>query len=137
MLFSDARKIADTAVDTMVSKILNSVTNSEVAPDRSEPSPDSYNVIAEKEGDMYIDMKDGLYEEVMEKHDVNPQEMFEMFDAVVVDEAASEGKEIRFTADPTSPVCNSTCTHEEWDYLMKKWGYKRIKRIGDFYYATK
>ena len=99
----------------------------------SKPAPNSYNVVAEKNGDMYFDMKDGLYDQTLNDYSLDYQEMFDEFNIPALDEAASAGKNIRFTVNPE--LAHGTFTEMEWQYLKKNYGYKYIIRKGDFYYA--
>lgn len=72
--------------------------------------PDSYNVIAEKNGDMYFDMKDGLYDNVMENYNLSYQDMFDEFNTAALDKAISDGKTIRFTHNPELAKYTGTFT---------------------------
>ena len=105
--------------------------------DYEHPSPNSYNMIAERNGDMYFDMKDGLYNETLEKYDLSYQEMFDYFNVPALDLAASQGKSIRFTVDPESDDRIGTFTEKEWEYLQEKWDYSYLIEEGGFYYAEK
>lgn len=60
----------------------------------------SYNTVAQKNGDMYFDMKDGLYDATLDNYNLSYQNMFDDFNVPALDKAASEGKTIRFTHNP-------------------------------------
>ncbi len=78
-----------------------------------------HNVIAEKNGAMYFDMKDGLYDEVMKIYNLSYQDMFEEFNTVALDKAIREGKMIRFTHNPELAEYAGSFTDQEWKYLKK------------------
>ena len=112
-----------------------------VNPDGSEnwkiAGADSYNVIAHKNGDMYFDMKDGLYDATLANYDLSYQNMFEYFNVPALDKAASEGKTIRFTHNPELKEYSGSFTDKEWKHLQEKWGYLYLREEGGFWYAEK
>lgn len=59
--------------------------------------------------------------------------MFDLFNVPALDDAAKAGKELRFSHDPTA--YGDCALKKEWQYLKYKFGYTRLKKIGDFWYA--
>ena len=98
---------------------------------------DSYNVIAENNKDMYFDMKDGLYDDVMENYNLSYQDMFDEFNTVALDKAIEEGKTVRFTHNPELAIYAGSFTEQEWKYLQEKGGYLYLREEGGFWYAEK
>ena len=98
---------------------------------------DSYNTIAEHNGDMYFDMKDGLYDEIMNNYDLTYQDMFEDFNTVALDKAISEGKAIRFSHNPELAEYAGSFTDQEWKYWQKNGDYIFLREEGGFWYAEK
>ena len=98
---------------------------------------DSYNVIAEKNGNMYFDMKDGLYDNVMENYKLSYQDMFDEFNTTALDKAISEGKTIRFSHNPELTEYAGSFTDQEWKYLQKHGNYLYLREEGGFWYAEK
>ena len=98
---------------------------------------DSYNVIAQKNGDMYFDMKDGLYDVTLDKYNLSYQNMFDYFNVPALDKAASKGKTIRFTHNPEMKEYAGSFTDKEWKHLQEKWGYLYLREEGEFWYAEK
>ncbi|CDE43725.1 putative uncharacterized protein OB3369 [Clostridium sp. CAG:411] len=112
-----------------------------INPDGSEnwkiAGNDSYNVIAHSNGDMYFDMKDGLYDATLDNYNLSYQNMFDDFNVPALDMAANAGKTIRFTHNPELKEYAGTFTDKEWKYLQKKWGYLYLREEGGFWYAEK
>lgn len=80
---------------------------------------DSYNVIAEKNGDMYFDMKGGLYDEIQKNYNLSYQDIFDEFNTAALDKAISENKVIRFSHNPELSEYAGSFTDQEWKYLQK------------------
>ena len=99
--------------------------------------PDSYNVIAEKNGNMYFDMKDGLYDDVMDNYKLSYQDMFDEFNTSALDKAIDEGKTIRFSHNPELAEYAGSFTDQEWKYLQKNGDYLYLREEGGFWYAER
>ena len=112
-----------------------------INPDGSEnwkiAGADSYNVIAHNNGDMYFDMKDGLYDATLDNYNLSYQNMFDDFNVPALDKAASEGKTIRFSHNPELREYAGTFTDKEWKHLQEEWGYLYLREEGGFWYAEK
>ena len=62
-------------------------------------------------------------------------EIFKYFNKPGIDFAAETGRGFRFSHDP---ILNTKCAlFDEWTYLQEKYGYIRLDRKGDFWYAVK
>ena len=100
------------------------------------PGPDSYNMIAKKDNSMYFDMG-SAYDDAMKKYGLTYQEMFDYFNVPALDDAASNGKIIRFSHNPELPAYKGSFTELEWKYLQEKYGYLYLREEGGIWYAEK
>ncbi|MDU1937860.1 MULTISPECIES: hypothetical protein [Clostridium] len=100
------------------------------------PGPDSYNMIAKKDNSMYFDMG-SAYDDTMKKYGLTYQEMFDYLNAPALDDAASNGKVIRFSHNPELPAYKGSFTELEWKYLQEKYGYLYLREEGGIWYAEK
>lgn len=79
----------------------------------------SYNTIAQNNGDMYFDIKDGLYEEIQTRYNISSNEMFEKFNMPAINKAIEENKIIRFSHNPNLNKYKNSYMYLEWSYLKK------------------
>ncbi len=99
--------------------------------DWSIPGHDSYVAIARTENATYFDLG-SEWGSVTSKYNVSDPEMFKAFNIPVLDDAVSAGKQIKFTHDPRT---NGGFLQQEWEYLQKTHGFKRLKEIDGVLYA--
>lgn len=63
--------------------------------------------------------------------------MFEAFNKPALDDAVASGKKIRFSHDPRLKEYEGSALDWEWSYLRDKHKFKRLKKIGEYWYAIK
>ncbi len=92
--------------------------------------PNSYTT---KAGDTtYFDLGND-WGKIEKKYNLDDSEMFELFNKPALDDAVASGKAIRFSHNPNK--YGDCALKEEWEYLKKKYGYIKLKKIGDYWYA--
>ena len=94
------------------------------------PGNDSYTVMA---GDTTYFSLGNDWDVIKAKYNITDDDMFDLFNVPALDDAAKVGKEIRFSHDPTA--YGDCALKKEWQYLKDNFGYTRLKKIGDFWYA--
>jgi len=97
----------------------------------------SYNTIAQNNGDMYFDMKDGLYEEIQTRYNISSNEMFEKFNIPAINKAIEENKIIRFSHNPNLNKYKNSYMYLEWSYLKNECQYTHLIQKGEYWYAVK
>ncbi|WP_242850167.1 hypothetical protein [Clostridium polynesiense] len=94
------------------------------------PGKDSYTVMA---GDTTYFSLGNDWDIIKGKYNVTDDDMFDLFNVPALNDAVKAGKEIRFSHNPTA--YGDCALKKEWQYLKDKFGYTRLKKIGDFWYA--
>ncbi len=98
----------------------------------------SYIEVAEEHGANYFDMGSN-WNEIQQKYGLTDKEMFDLFNAPVLDEAIQRGQVIVYAHNPEAPKEkeNNTALYMEWQYLKEKYGYTEAKedKDGVFWYA--
>ncbi|MEA4923568.1 MAG: hypothetical protein VB031_09520 [Eubacteriaceae bacterium] len=75
------------------------------------------------------------YDKIQKKYGLNEDQMFEIFNKPILEDAVREGKTIRFSHDP-SKAKKRTALHKEYNYLKSK-GYDIKVGKGGFWYAER
>ena len=102
--------------------------------DWDTPGPGSY--IKKADGSSYFDVGD-LWNKIKEKYNLNDKQMFDALNKPALDDAAAQGKTIRFSHDPTLDKYKNSALRWEWDYLQEQHGYKGLKPKGGYWYGIK
>ncbi|AYE35831.1 hypothetical protein CP523_05730 [Clostridium septicum] len=61
--------------------------------------------------------------------------MFDLFNVPALDDAVKSGKEIRYSHHPEQ--YGDCALLKEWEYLKSEYGFKRLIKEGEFWYAIK
>ncbi|MEI3604986.1 hypothetical protein SPD48_04730 [Pseudogracilibacillus sp. SE30717A] len=91
--------------------------------------PDSYIAKAGKDS-TYFDLGDD-WSKIQKKYNLTDDDMFDLFNKPVLDDAVAGGKEIRFSHDPRIDEYKTSYLRKEWEYLQEKYGYKTLKKKGE------
>ncbi len=92
----------------------------------------SYVAKAELTGDTYFSLGN-QWDDITKAYGLSDKEMFNLFNTRALDDAIVQGKTIRFSQNPLD--WSGTALGDEWSYLQSKYGYTRLKKIGDYWYA--
>jgi len=103
------------------------------APNWNKAGPDSYIAKAGKDS-TYFDMgKD--WDVVKKKYNLTDDDMFELLNVPVLDDAVRSGKEIRFSHKPDLKIYEDTYLVKEWEYLQLKYEFDELTIKGDVWVA--
>lgn len=122
--------------DTMTLGKYRPTVYSDGSLDWSVPGPDSYTVMA---GDTTFFSLGGEWDKIISNYhlDTEGHDMFRYFNQPALDDAVAAGKEIRFYHDPRLKQYEGSALNWEWNYLKDKYKFKRLKKIGEYWYAIK
>lgn len=96
------------------------------------PGNDSYTVMA---GDTtYFSLGNG-WDVIKAKYNITDDDMFDLFNVPALDDAVKSGKEIRYSHHPEQ--YGDCALLKEWEYLKSEYGFKRLIKEGEFWYAIK
>ncbi|TDW09192.1 hypothetical protein EDD63_1625 [Breznakia blatticola] len=99
-----------------------------------EGSPDSYITKAQGTGDTYFDLGT-KWNDIKNQYNLTDDDMFNLFNKPVLDDAVNAGKTIRFSQYPYD--FKDTALWNEWVYLTTEHGYIRLIEEGGYWYAIK
>ena len=95
-------------------------------------TPDSYISKAKETGDMYFDLGE-RWNEIKAKYNLTDDDLFNLFNKPALDDAVNAGKVIRFSQNPDDFL--GSALWDEWEYLQKEYGFTKLEKIGDYWYA--
>lgn len=98
-------------------------------PNWGKAGPDSYIGRAGKES-TYFDLGND-WNKIKKQYKLSDDDMFELFNIPVLDDAVKSGKEIRFSHDPRLRKYEETFLRQEWNYLKEIHGFKLLQKKGD------
>ncbi len=90
----------------------------------------SYIEEAKKSGNTYFDLGDN-WNILKKEHGLTDDDMFDMFNVKVLDDAIKQKKIIKFSHDPRDDL---GALGKEWDYLQKN-GYTKLQKEGGYWIA--
>ncbi len=125
-----ARSLVNPESDTLVlGKYTPTVTNG--VEDWRTPGADSYITMAEKEGASYFSLG-SEWGTIQNKYDLSDQEMFDLFNVPVLDDAYRNGKLVKFSHDPRE---YDGFIRQEWNYIKKHYSVTHLVKSKGFYHA--
>jgi hypothetical protein len=90
----------------------------------------SYEVVARRNGDGYFNMDSGDWHGVKDAFGMTDDDMFDVFNRPLLDEAGTQGYDISYSSNPTIPGAPGpngqptlTALNKEHLYLTQKWNY--------------
>ena len=96
------------------------------------PGNDSYTVMA---GDTTYFSLGNDWDVIKAKYNITDDDMFDLFNVPALDDAVKSGKEIRYSHHPEQ--YGDCALLKEWEYLKSEYGFKRLIKEGEFWYAIK
>ena len=96
------------------------------------PGNDSYTVMA---GDTTYFSLGNDWDVIKAKYNITDDDMFDLFNVPALDNAVKSGKEIRYSHHPEQ--YGDCALLKEWEYLKSEYGFKRLIKEGEFWYAIK
>ena len=96
------------------------------------PGKDSYTVMA---GDTTYFSLGNDWDVIKNKYNITDDDMFDLFNVPALDDAVKSGKEIRYSHHPEQ--YGDCALLKEWEYLKGEYGFKRLIKEGEFWYAIK
>lgn len=96
------------------------------------PGNDSYTVMASDT--TYFSLGND-WDVIKNKYSITDDDMFDLFNVPALDDAVKSGKEIRYSHHPEQ--YGDCALLKEWEYLKSEYGFKRLIKEGEFWYAIK
>ncbi len=118
--------------DTMTLGKFQPTTLADGTKDFSIPGPDSYIV---KAGNTTYFSLGTKWNYIIDTYNLDKKgdNMFDYFNKPALDDAVKSNKIIRFSDYPEDYKDSSLM--KEWDYLQSQYGYEKLKKNGDYWYA--